>query len=129
VTHDRRGFQVRTRRSETFTSPTPPILAIGFRGGTGPVKKLFDYRPDGELLLTENDESTIASGLYLAGPLVRHDHHIFCYIYKFRQRFAVIAETIAKRLGIPVSEDLLEYYDKNQMRLIDLSCCGQECAC
>jgi thioredoxin reductase len=129
VARDRRGFHVRTSRSETFSSSSAPILAIGFRSGIGPVKHLFDYRPDGELLLTENDESTITSGLFVAGPMVRHDHHIFCFIYKFRQRFAVIAETIAKRLGIPVSEDLLAYYDKNQMRLIDLSCCGQKCAC
>jgi len=29
-----RGFLVRTRRLEEFLSPTPPILATGFRGGT-----------------------------------------------------------------------------------------------
>lgn len=122
-------FQVRTRRDEVFSYPTAPILATGFCGGTGPVEHLFDYREDGQILLTEDDESTYAKGLFLAGPLVRHDHHIFCYIYKFRQRFAVIAETIAERLGVPIPEELLETYERNQMRLIDLSCCGQECAC
>lgn len=129
VSRARDGFAVRTLRNELFHSSTPPILATGFRGGIGPVEHLFDYREDGQILLTEDDESTYAPGLFLAGPLVRHDHHIFCYIYKFRQRFAVIAETIAERLGIPVSDDLLETYERNQMRLVDLTCCGQECTC
>lgn len=129
VSHQAGHYLVRTQRLENFSCKTPPILATGFRGGTGPVEHLFDYREDGEILLTENDESTHASGLFLAGPLVRHDEHIFCYIYKFRQRFAVIAETIAERLGIPVSDELLETYERNQMRLVDLSCCGRECAC
>jgi len=123
------GFAVYAKNGQAFYSPTPPILATGFRGGTGPVEHLFDYRADGEMLLTENDESTYTRDLFLAGPLVRHDHHIFCYIYKFRQRFAVIAETIADRLGVPVSEDLLETYERNQMRLIDLSCCDSVCLC
>ncbi len=129
VERNGRGYVVRTQRMEEFHSPTPPILATGFRGGTGVVEHLFNYREDGQILLSDDDESTLAPGLFLVGPLVRHDHHIFCYIYKFRQRFAVIAETIADRMGIPVSDELLEFYEKNQMRLIDLSCCGQECAC
>lgn len=124
-----KGYLVRTRRLEEFHSPTPPILATRFRGGTAAVEHFFDYRGDGQILLTEDDESTLAPGLFLAGPLVRHDNHIFCYIYKFRQRFAVIAETIADRMGISVPDDLLEYYEKNQMRLIDLSCCGRQCTC
>lgn len=129
VEQTRQGYLVRTQRLEEFRSLTPPILATGFCGGTAAVDQLFDYREDGQILLTKDDESTLAPGLFLAGPLVRHDHHIFCYIYKFRQRFAVIAKTIADRMGIPVPDDLLEYYEKNQMRLIDLSCCGQECTC
>jgi putative flavoprotein involved in K+ transport len=124
-----RGFLVRTAGGKTFRTKTPPILATGFRGGTGPVDHLFDYREDGEILLNGDDESTLAPGLFLAGPLVRHDQHIFCFIYKFRQRFAIIAETIANRLGLPVSDEMLVNYERNQMRLVDLSCCGQTCAC
>ncbi|MEM6886144.1 MAG: NAD(P)/FAD-dependent oxidoreductase [Verrucomicrobiota bacterium] len=112
-----------------FATNTPPILAVGFRGGTGPVEHLFKYRDDGHFELSEVDESTLADGLFLSGPLVRHEHHIFCYIYKYRQRFAVIAQALAGRLDVPVSDELLELYDRNQMRLHDLSCCGQECIC
>ncbi len=123
------GFTAYTEIGEEFTSPVPPILATGFRGGIGPVEHLFDYHEEGYVQLSGDDESTYAHGLFLAGPLVRHEHHIFCYIYKYRQRFAVIAETIADRLGVPVPNELLETYERNQMRLIDLSCCGQECVC
>lgn len=121
VAHDETG--------RTWHSPTPPILATGFRRGTGPVEHLFATREDGEILLTDDDESTIAPGLFLSGPLLRHDRHIFCYIYKFRQRFAVVAETLAERLGLPVEDSLLEDCERHQMRLVDLSCCGQECLC
>ena len=112
-----------------FSSTTPPVLATGFRGGTGPVQSLFEHREDGFPLLTENDESTVADGLFLAGPLVRHDSHIFCFIYKYRQRFAIIAETIAERSGIEVPNTVLETYELNQMRLLDLSSCGEDCTC
>ena len=122
-------FIVHTQQGEKFSSSTQPILGTGFHGGTGPVEHLFDYRDDKQILLSEEDESTRADGLFLAGPLVRHDHHIFCYIYKFRQRFAVIAETIAERLGKPVPDDLLQTYECNQMRLTDLSNYGKHCIC
>lgn len=122
-------YQIDTGPSGVVETGHPPILATGFHAGTGPVRDFFDYREDGEIFLSEDDESTRVPGLFLSGPLVRHEHHIFCYIYKFRQRFAVIAETIADRLGLSVSDELLEHYERNQMRLVDLSCCGQQCAC
>ncbi len=31
---------------------------------------------------------------------MRHDRRIFCFIYKFRQRFGLVAEEIAFRLGL-----------------------------
>jgi len=129
VTLEGGNYVVETQRQATFRSNYPPILATGFAGGIGPVEHLFDYRDDGQILLTATDESSLTPGLFLAGPLVRHDHHIFCYIYKFRQRFAIIAETLASRTGIPVSPDIISYYENSQMRLADLSCCGQECIC
>jgi hypothetical protein len=51
--------------------------------------------------LTKCDESTICPGLFLCGPQVRQDDEIFCFIYKYRQRFAVVVNEIAKRLGMP----------------------------
>ena len=59
--------------------------------------------------------------------MVRHEDAIFCFIYKFRQRFAVVANAIAQQLGIDTEP--LEVYRKKQMFLDDLSCCEEECAC
>ncbi len=122
-------YEVRTAGGEVFETEHPPILATGFLGGLGPVAHLFERRDDGHVQLTDEDESTVAPGLFLAGPLVRHEHHIFCYIYKYRQRFSVIAETIAGRTEVPVADGVRELYERNQMRLVDLSCCGAECVC
>ena len=69
----------------------------------------------------------MTKGLFLVGPQVRQDNIIFCFIYKFRQRFAVVANQIARRLR--VSTEPLEWYRRHGMYLDDLSCCGDACAC
>ena len=119
-------FEVATEDGQTFQSSTAPLLAGGFDGSLKLVNDLFEQREDGFPLLNENDESTITSGLFLCGPSVRHDDHVFCFIYKYRQRFAVVAKAIATSLGLPAEE--LEVYRKWGMYLDDLSCCGEECA-
>ena len=101
------------------------LLAGGFDGSIKLVADLFEQREDGFPLLNEQDESTITPGLFLCGPAVRHDHHVFCFIYKYRQRFAVVAKAIATSLGIPAED--LETYRQWGMYLDDLSCCGEEC--
>jgi len=122
------GYQVLCVSGETFTSTSPPILATGFRGSVSLVSSLFEPREeDGFPLLTQDDESTISPDLFLVGPMVRHDQHVFCFIYKFRQRFAVVAKAIADRLGLPAEQ--LETYRQWGMYLDDLSCCGEECVC
>ena len=70
---------------------------------------------------------TIMPGLFLCGPAVRHDNHVFCFIFKYRQRFAVVAKAIATSLGLPAEG--LEMYRSWGMYLDDLSCCGEECVC
>ncbi|WP_233200365.1 NAD(P)/FAD-dependent oxidoreductase [Blastopirellula marina] len=121
-------YRVLCASGDEFVSPAPPILATGFRGSVQLVAELFESRAeDGFPLLNEQDESTITPGLFLAGPMVRHDNHVFCFIYKFRQRFAVVVKTIADRLGLPAEE--LEKYRQWGMYLDDLSCCGEECVC
>lgn len=106
---------------------TQPLLAAGFQGSHRLVSDLFERREDGYPLLNERDESTIASGLFLCGPAVRHEKHVFCFIYKYRQRFAVVAKAVATSLGLSAEE--LELYRKWGMYLDDLSCCGEECVC
>ena len=46
------------------------------------------------LLTTSEDESTKVPGVFLVGPSVRHGKLSFCFIYKFRQRFGIVANAI-----------------------------------
>lgn len=112
----------------SWTTQSRPILATGFAGSTSLVDEWFDYDEDGCPLLSPQDESTVLPGLFLVGPQVKHRSHLFCYIYKFRQRFAVVGRTIAARLGMET--DALEAYRANNMFLNDLDCCDIEnCRC
>ncbi len=110
-----------------FYTDVPPLWAGGFEGSHMLVANLFELRDDGFPLLNANDESTLTPGLFLCGPSVRHDQHVFCFIYKFRQRFAVVAKAIASSLGLDAIG--LETYRAWGMYLDDLSCCGEECVC
>ncbi|MEM9657071.1 MAG: NAD(P)/FAD-dependent oxidoreductase [Planctomycetota bacterium] len=121
------AYVVCTSEQREFETPAPPLLATGFEGSLGMIDELFESRADGYPLLSEHDESTITPGLFLCGPSVRHDQHVFCFIYKYRQRFAVVAKAVATSLGLPAEE--LETYRQWGMYLDDLSCCGEECAC
>ncbi|MEM6638720.1 MAG: NAD(P)/FAD-dependent oxidoreductase [Pseudomonadota bacterium] len=120
-------FFVTTSDGASFVTPQPPLWAGGFEGSQTLIAGLFEARDDGFPLLNEHDESTRTPGLFLCGPAVRHDNHIFCFIYKYRQRFAVVAKAIATSLGLPA--DGLEKYRMWGMYLDDLSCCGEECVC
>lgn len=119
-------YEVTVEDGRRFKTRVPPLLAGGFEGSHKRVADLFEQRDDGFPLLNEHDESTIVPGMFLCGPAVRHDNHVFCFIYKYRQRFAVVAKAIATSLGLP-AEDLEAYRDW-VMYLDDLSCCGEECA-
>ena len=119
-------FEVTSKDGRKFQSDVPPLLAGGFEGSHKLVANLFEQREDGFPLLSEHDESTIVPGMFLCGPAVRHGNHVFCFIYKYRQRFAVVAKAIATSLGLPAEQ--LETYRQWGMYLDDLSCCGDECA-
>jgi len=120
------GYEVKAIDGRVFRTSTQPLLAGGFEGSHKLVADLFEQREDGFPVLNAHDESTIVPGMFLCGPAVRHDNHVFCFIYKYRQRFAVVAKAIATSLGLPAEE--LENYRKWGMYLDDLSCCGEECA-
>ena len=121
------GYRLALKGGAGVDCAEKPILASGFVGSASLVRSLFDWRDDGFPLLTEDDESTVTKGLFLVGPQVRQGDVIFCFIYKFRQRFAVVANQIARRLRVSVEP--LEEYRRYGMYLDDLSCCGDECAC
>jgi len=120
-------YEVTALNGQQFQTRAQPLLAGGFEGSHHLVADLFELRPDGFPLLSEHDESTIAPGLFLCGPSVRHENHDFCFIYKYRQRFAVVAKAVAASLALPAEE--LEAYRSWGMYLDDLSCCGEECVC
>ncbi|GKU80653.1 NAD(P)/FAD-dependent oxidoreductase [Niallia sp. NCCP-28] len=113
----------------THVSKTRPILATGFIPGVKQIQSLFEWENGMIPKLTSQDESTITSGLFLAGPNVKHQNVIFCYIYKFRQRFAVIAKEILDRSNINYSNEVFDVYRQNNMFLEDLSCCEVNCEC
>ena len=127
ITRTKDGYEVISTDGESFETTVRPLLAHGFEGSHKLVTHLFALREDGFPLLNEQDESTTVPGMFLCGPAVRHDDFIFCFIYKYRQRFAVVAKTIATSLGLPAEE--LEVYRTYGMYLDDLSCCGEACAC
>jgi thioredoxin reductase len=114
--------------TEQYISETTPILATGFKSSLGIIKNLFDWDNEKSYaLLTDDDESTKTPGLFLVGPQVRHENLIFCFIYKYRQRFGVVANSIGNRLGLDTA--VLEQYRHEGLYLDDLSCCGDECEC
>ncbi len=104
-----------------------PILATGFKGSLSLIEPLFERDERGNVRLSEHDESTIAPGLFVSGPSVRHNDLLFCFIYKFRQRFGVVAQRIAEQLELDTSP--LEEYRREGFMLTDLSCCGEDCTC
>jgi putative flavoprotein involved in K+ transport len=121
------AYAVAVAGGTAVTADSRPILATGFGPGLGPATALFEDRGDGWPLLDDNDESTVTPGLFLAGAALRHGGLKFCFVYKYRQRFAHVAGVIGTRLGKDTSA--LEAWRTAGMLTDDLSCCGVECAC
>lgn len=121
------GFRIVGGEGASWETPAPPILATGFVGSLDLVREHFAWDEMQRAILTDDDESTKTPGLFVVGPSLRHEGVIFCYIYKFRQRFAVVAAAIGARLGLDLEP--LEIYRDNNMFLDDLSCCLGECRC
>ena len=109
---------------------TRPILANGYHTGLGPVDHLFTHDDNGLPVFSEEaDESTLTPGLFYSGPALVHRNALFCFIYKFRARFGLIAYEIATRLGKPEVDQKLIAYLKAGFMNSDLDCCTNcECA-
>lgn len=124
------GFMLHTTNQNVYESPTTPINCTGFTSSLSLVKDLFDFK-DNAIQLTDQDESTRCENLFLVGPQVRHGEAIFCFIYKYRQRFGIVGETLSHRTNgnRDTRIDVINYYRNNQFYLDDLSCCEDECAC
>ncbi|MDO4774219.1 MAG: NAD(P)-binding domain-containing protein [Aerococcaceae bacterium] len=130
IERDESGFTLSFQDGEIARTPHQPVLATGFLSEVHQFESpLFEYNEDCIPLVNKYDESTVYENAFLIGPSVRQQQVIFCYIYKFRQRFAYIIHQIAQREGWEVSEDALSFYKMNQMYLDDLACCAVECDC
>ncbi len=90
-------YRTQTADGKQWTSATRPILANGFRGSLSLLPDAFARDERGQIQLSACDESTVMPGLFLAGPHVRHGDQLFCFIYKFRTRFPIVAAAIAEK--------------------------------
>ncbi|MDO4637911.1 MAG: NAD(P)-binding domain-containing protein [Lautropia sp.] len=129
VTEDIFKYRIYAADGRSWVCERPPILGTGFLSGGGArqIAELWDWNEDDHVLLTENDESTRYPGLFLVGPQVRQDARIFCFIYKFRQRFARIAAQIAARMNVTVPEQA-EMLTTSWGPFGNQDCCD-DCAC
>jgi len=123
-------YVITAANGKTFSSVEKPINCTGFDTSLRLVSDLFDFE-EGYPLLTNFDESRRTKNFFLVGPQVKHGTALFCFIYKYRQRFALVAETIAKKMKIPRRkiENVLMEYKTNNFYLKDLDCCDDECVC
>ena len=129
VRQDGDRWVVQASDGREWPSETRPILATGFKKSLGFLDGLIELNEGGAPVVTEEaDESTLVPGLFLSGPILEHRGVNFCFIYKFRQRFAVVADAIAQRLGMDTTE-AVEAHRAAGMYLDDLSCCVESCAC
>lgn len=121
-------YQLWFTDGRTITTPYKPILCTGFN--PGPLKlwpELFES-VDGEIKLSDVDESIRAKNVFVVGPDVRHQDAIFCYIYKFRQRFGVIVNEIAERENWDIG-DFVTVSRANSFYLDDCDTCDVACDC
>ena len=129
VREDSDTWVVQASDGNEWVSETRPILATGFEGSLSQLEGLIEYNEDGAPVVTEEaDESTLVPGLFISGPILEHRGVNFCFIYKFRQRFSVVADAIAQRLGMD-TEEVVTARRAVGMYLDDLSCCEESCAC
>lgn len=110
-----------------FEVTTPPILCTGFRGALRGVEEHFHVLGEEPSFTEDCDESPVTEGLFYSGPALRHRGTLFCFIYKFRARFGIVAREIAGRLGLEWEEPLKAWRDRGFL-VEDLACCT-DCKC
>ncbi len=115
------------REGVPFEVSTPPILCTGFRGALRGVEEHFFVGSDVPVFTEEADESPVTEGLFYSGPALRHRGTLFCFIYKFRARFGIVAREIAERLGLDWEQPLKLWRDRGFL-VEDLACCT-DCRC
>jgi cation diffusion facilitator CzcD-associated flavoprotein CzcO len=120
-------FAVIDRDGIPFEISTPPILCTGFGGALRGVEEHFNDESGKPVFSEEADESLVTSGLFYSGPALQHRGTLFCFIYKFRGRFGIIARAIAERLDLEWSGPLKLWWQRGFL-IEDLACCT-DCTC
>jgi putative flavoprotein involved in K+ transport len=121
------GFELTDADERVHLSPTAPILCTGFQHALDPVRHLFAWKKGQPVFDEANDASTITPSFYYSGPALQHRGALFCFIYKYRARFGIIARDIATKLHLPWEKPLKRWRERSFM-LEDLSCCA-DCQC
>lgn len=159
----------------TVTTGANVVLCTGFDHSCNPIlKELFSWNDGSPEVTPTHDESKITRNLFLAGPALIHtlscapgddeesdeedkagtvdadgeaQNIIFCFVYKYRTRFAVVASEIIKRFVedqrqkdmyntfsteeldeiLAKSEKMQAWYRSKGMMLTDLSCAQLAC--
>lgn len=129
LTQQKNKYLLEFANGHLIEAKTEPILCTGFKNGAVKLQQNLFEEEEGTVLLNDYDESLKAQNIFLVGPDVRHQNAIFCYIYKFRQRFAVIIEEIAKRENLQIDKEKIAEYQKNSFYLANCNNCVVACDC
>lgn len=117
-------------KRERYNFSETPILAIWFKTDLPFLWESVSYRSDGFPKLTDTDELKKTKKIFVVGPHVRQGELIFCFVYKYRLRFWVVALEIAKRLWKDINYYALqESWEKQGFYLDHLTACWDECVC
>lgn len=123
------AYTVTLKDGSIIETKQEPLLCTGFHSGAAQFHSLFEWTEDGLPIVNEYDESTLVPSVYLTGPSLRQRETIFCFIYKFRQRFAIFVEHLLRQHHISYDKQALEEYKQSNMYLDDLTCCEAGCEC
>jgi hypothetical protein len=127
VVRTKSGYFLIDEAGDPHESATAPVLCTGFKSPLRSVANLFEEAYGAVQFTEEGDESTITPGLFYSGPALTHRQSLFCFIYKFRSRFGIVARTIASRLNL-AWETALEPWKEHGFMMEDLACCT-DCKC
>ncbi len=97
------GYQVQDSQGHLHRTTSRPVNCLGFKGGASQISDRWEWSGH-EVKLTPEDQSTLHPGLFLLGPQVRQPGEIFCFIYKFRTRFPLVADAVQRRLNTTPTE-------------------------
>jgi len=123
-------YSIIWQSGEKYDFSEKPILATGFAPKYEFLGDFITYRSDGLPELNRVDELQKTKNIFLVGAQVRQEDLIFCFVYKYRLRFWVVALEIAHRLWKDANYyEVQENWEKQGFYLSDLWSCGDECIC